>query len=195
MASDDGNPKKRPIPFVEADYIPPSVSLPRAREPQPKPRQIWFYVLVTPLVAGLVAGAIAYNRHRSFGGVGHIEVNVNPTDATVWLDGKQVADHSPASLAVMSGAHDMAIARDGFVPIQQRVDVNAGEIVAVSVALVVAPPSARPKPVRHGPRPAKLPAKLDGVVMIDVGKGTADKGGGGEPAAGSAPAQPDPEKP
>jgi len=185
MASDRTDSERGGARVVEAEYIPASVRPAGDRPPRPARRgtPLWAYLLVAPVVGGIAAGAIAINRQWSSGGIGHIEVNANPPDARVWLDGKQVAERSPASLTVHTGVHDLVIARDGFNPIEQRVDVKADEIVAVSVALVVAAPPAHaaPAPVHHH-RP-KLPAKLDGVVYVDMGKHAP-----AEPAAADPPA-------
>src|SRR4051812_38866677 len=106
MASDDrAREQKGPrVPVVEAEYIaPPSVSLsPPPRQEGRAPsgtRTILLYILLAPLVGGVTAGAVVYQRHQARGDLGHIEVSVNPPDATVFLDGRQVADRSPASIA------------------------------------------------------------------------------------------------
>jgi hypothetical protein len=50
---------------------------------------------------------------------------------------------------------------------------------------VVAPPAAKPPPPpsAHHPHP-KLPARLDGVVYVDMGRGTAEKPAAPAPAPG-----------
>jgi hypothetical protein len=173
VAPEESDPNKRKIPVVEADYIPPSVrvsAVPRARGSSR--RQLLAYLMVAPVVAGVAGAAIAYKRYRSSGAVGHIEVNANPPDAVIFLDGKQVADRSPASLAVKAGTYELDIQRPGFVGINRQVTVDGDEIVAVSVALAVAPTAPRPPPAAHR-RPPKLPAKIDGVVYLDLGSKTA----------------------
>lgn len=179
-------------PVVEAEYIPaPSTSI--AREPRRAPsgtKTILLYILLAPLVGGITAGAIVYQRHQAKGDLGHIEVSANPPDAVVFLDGQQVADRSPASIAVRQGVYDLAIQRPGFTPIEQKVDVQPGQIVAVSVALVAAPAGelpAAPRPRAHRPK-SKLPARIDGVVYVDVDKGTAAPAPASEGTSAAAPA-------
>jgi hypothetical protein len=175
MGSQQDGQGGRRAPMVEAEYIPaPSVSIPReARRAPSGTRTILLYILLAPLVGGITAGAVVYQRYQSKGDLGHIEVNANPPDSTVFLDGQQVADRSPASIAVRQGVYNLAIQRPGFTPIEQKVDVSPGQIVAVSVALVVAPPAERSQAAPRAHRPkSKLPPKLDGVVYVDMGKGS-----------------------
>jgi hypothetical protein len=181
---------KGALPLIQAEYIPSGAGQTGAARPPTRSRSIWAYLLVAPVVGGIVAGAIALDRGRPFGGMGHIEVSVNPPDARVWLDGKLVAGRSPASLAVPTGVHNLTLSRDGFVPIAQKVDVAADQIVAVSVALVAAPPAPRPPAPQVHHRP-KLPPKLDGVVYVDMGTPASDRpapaGASASSSGGAAP--------
>lgn len=66
----------------------------------------------------------------------NITFRTDPTDVEVWIDGKQ-AGTTPVVIAVEAGAHDVEFKRDGFEPIQERLEIEAGKDLTVTTALAV----------------------------------------------------------
>jgi hypothetical protein len=129
----------------DTDEIP--VAAPPAPEPkeQPKPaetipaplqarKRVWRYALGVALLAGLgVAGVSLKMRGPKRG---RLLLSVVPRDATAWLDGRKV----PAGIILTAaGNHLLAVARDGYVRNEQKVDLRADESMDVSVILEPSP--------------------------------------------------------
>jgi tetratricopeptide (TPR) repeat protein len=116
--------------------------------------------------------------------VGTITLVIEPPDATVQLDGRAVASGVP--VALVAGEHQLAATRPGYRPYNERLNVGAGivqpvtiamERVSAAVTLITSPPgvevflngTSRGRTVA-GPLPAEfaeLPARL-GVNAADI---------------------------
>ena len=64
-------------------------------------------------------------------GLGGIDVNVKPTDAEVWVDGKYVGDvkrlgGNPSYLWLPEGTHHLQIRKGGYATFETQVDVRRG---------------------------------------------------------------------
>ncbi|MBX3272982.1 MAG: PEGA domain-containing protein [Sandaracinaceae bacterium] len=79
----------------------------------------------------------------SDGGEGALSVATEPPDATATLDGRREAPTPARWDAVSPGRHYVTLARDGFVPDVQVVNVGGGTPTERQFALTLGPPPAR----------------------------------------------------
>jgi hypothetical protein len=73
-------------------------------------------------------------------GLGALDMNVNPKQAEVWVDGKYVADArdldgDPSYLWMKQGSHHVVLYKAGFRSFEEDVDVNVGMIRELKVKL------------------------------------------------------------
>jgi hypothetical protein len=73
-------------------------------------------------------------------GMGGLDMNVNPKQAEVWVDGKYVADArdldgDPTYLWLKKGAHHVVVYKSGFRSFEEDVDVNVGMIRELKLKL------------------------------------------------------------
>jgi hypothetical protein len=72
--------------------------------------------------------------------VGELRLAIDPSDAKVRVDGREAAPRPDGVLPLVAGAHDVEVARDGFDPRTERVEVAPGETRELALQLV---PNAR----------------------------------------------------
>lgn len=127
-------------------------------------------------IAGLVGQSLFRRWRWTTSGTGRIEIAVSPDDAVIKLDADPPR-RSPATAIVRAGGHTLVIERDGYVRVEQQIEVNPGETVEVPVSLMAIPPPptvARPAPARprshHAARPSVI--RANGVSYVDVKSGT-----------------------
>jgi len=161
---------------------------------RPRRRHLFF---VGGMLAALALLGPSVVRHRLWAhdGTCRIEVSVSPADAIVSLDGSRVADHSPAAITVPAGAYTLTVERDGYVRVEERIEVRAGVTVEIPVVLTALPPpspaaravprrSSPPAPsVSPSPPPAPKPrvqrlraraARPGGIVYVDMKEGVVE---------------------
>jgi hypothetical protein len=94
-------------------------------------------------------------------GMGALDMDVNPKQAEVWVDGKYVADArdldgDPSYLWLKQGTHHIVVYKAGFRSFDEGVDVNVGMIRQLKLKLEKGesqPPARTSADVRREPRP------------------------------------------
>jgi tRNA A-37 threonylcarbamoyl transferase component Bud32 len=141
-----------------------------------------------PLVVGavLVVGASvsAFARHAIQHAPGRIEIDTEPLDAEIYIDGQKMADRSPMFLDASPGPYTVLVRSPGFEPLTRVLEMKARGQDRALFALVPlpqpkAPPPPRPRPavsavgggvtIAPGRRRNAAPA-LNGVTFIDFKK-------------------------
>ena len=79
--------------------------------------------------------------------IGSVRFALDPADATLWIDGQERLD-TLESLPLIAGTHEIRVGRRGHDPVEQTLEIGAGENVELSVALV---PNARTVILRTEP--------------------------------------------
>ncbi len=79
-------------------------------------------------------------RLAGSGGVGDVDLDVAPSAAEVWVDGRFVAeagdlDGSPAPLWLQDGSHRLVIYEDGYRSFDQSISVEPGRKLKLQVRL------------------------------------------------------------
>jgi tetratricopeptide (TPR) repeat protein len=108
--------------------------------------------------------------------VGSIRLTVEPPNATVLVDGREVRVSAEGTIPVLAGERTLRLERPGFDTEERPVEVPAGKTVELTVQLM---PNARSVVIRTRPEGVKV--TVDGV---EVGETAAS--GEGEAAAGRA---------
>ncbi len=133
-----------------------------------------------------MGGAYKIDLQLSLDGFGQISVVVNPVDATIFLDGLEVAV-GPTTLAeVPKGKHQISAKKDGLSDRETEVTVSSGGTTRVELDLtpagaaptevaIVVPPTESEK--RQKERNANLPKLVAGGGLIVVGAGSLAAGG------------------
>jgi serine/threonine protein kinase len=145
-------------------------------------------LLVALIVGGVVATGLG--RQALKHAPGRIEIETEPLEAEIWVDGQKMADRSPMFLDASPGSYTVVVRSPGYAP-QQRVlemrpraqDVAAFVLTPLSppqeAAARPATPRARPSAVASGGAAAaahKRPpaaSTIDGVTFIDFKKASA----------------------
>jgi len=94
---------------------------------------------------------------------GSLDVQVDPPDAEIWLDGRQLGRAPlPRPVFVSPGEHDLQLRREGYEPASVRVEVQSRAQVSRQIHLErskTSPPPAPPAPVSAtAPSPPQPPA-------------------------------------
>ncbi|MEL6185113.1 MAG: PEGA domain-containing protein, partial [Myxococcota bacterium] len=124
---------KAPVPESDPEVTSPAHPAPDFGRPLPT----WAAVLIGGLAAALV-GVVATALFMSdvFRRSGDLTVTYEPSDATLHLDDRLVANRSPVELeALDTGTHVLRLSRDGFEESVRPVRVVAGETRTVSLRL------------------------------------------------------------
>jgi len=90
--------------------------------------------------------------------IGYLIVRVEPADAQLTLDGREVESMPGDGVPLFAGEHLLLIRRDGFDPLEQVLTIDAGQDVLQEIRMV---PNARTVVVRT--EPAGVDVYLDGV--------------------------------
>jgi hypothetical protein len=109
--------------------------------------------LVSPKLARLLEGL----RNQM---VGYVAFSLQPEDAEVWVDGEEVELLLGATVALLSGEHDLEVQRLGYEPVARALDVRAGKRSAVNLSL-----ERVSAVVRITTRPSEADVLLDGEVV------------------------------
>jgi len=147
-----------------------------------------------PLIVGavLVVGASvsAFARHAIQHAPGRIEIDTEPVDAEIYIDGQKMADRSPMFLDASPGPYAVLVRSPGFEPLTRVLEMKARAQDRALFALVPLPqPKAPPSPPRARPAVSAVgggvtfapghkrnaaPA-LNGVTFIDFKKSAAQQ--------------------
>lgn len=123
----------------------------------------------------------ARQRHELLGKVpATVVLNVSPEDATVEIDGALQPGVAPYTLRLAKGKHQLRVSREGYIPLDGELDLEAAQsleqnvqLEAVPVAPVVAPPAADEKPRAAVEPRSKVPAYVTlGVAGASAVLGT-----------------------
>jgi tRNA A-37 threonylcarbamoyl transferase component Bud32 len=153
----------------------------RARAVMPKERRRsarWPLVLVGVVL--VVAVIFTVGRRAVLNAPGRIEIETEPIEAEIYIDGQKMADRSPMFLDATPGQYRLVVRSPGYLPVERVLemkpraqDVVALVLVPTSPPKVAAPPPPPPRPrpsgVAAAPRsrkPAAVPG-VDGVTFID----------------------------
>jgi serine/threonine-protein kinase len=167
-----------PTPPPAAKRLPSGTHVPlRARAALPKERARWRSRL--PLVVGaaivLGAAAFAYARHAVLRAPGRIEIETEPLEAEIYVDGQKMADRSPMFLDASPGSYTVLVRSPGYEPLQRVLEMKPrAQDVAPFVLIPLAQPKAAlaPRPRSSGVAAHKKPAApaVNGVTFIDFKK-------------------------
>jgi tRNA A-37 threonylcarbamoyl transferase component Bud32 len=180
-----------PAPAVEPAPKPAAAPGPRSRLVMPSERRrSW-----APLVVGaaILAGAavFALARHALRHAPGRIEIETEPIEAEIFVDGQKMADRSPMFLDASPGSYRVLVRSPGYEP-QERVlvmkaraqDVAAFALTALPQSKAPPPPRPRPSAGANGGGAAAAAARkrpaastIDGVTFIDFKKAAAEQRG------------------
>jgi serine/threonine protein kinase len=107
-------------------------------------------ILAVLAVEAVVVGALL--GYRAFTHApGHLQVTVEPADATVLVDDVPVGARSPVLFDAAPGRHALSVSRPGYVTLKKQIDVEARERVTIPVALQAAAPGADTAEAGGGP--------------------------------------------
>jgi hypothetical protein len=91
--------------------------------------------------------------------IGQVDLDVSEAGAAVTLDGQLVGVTPLASpLAVNPGKHAIAVAKDGFVPDERRIEITGGTRSRIAIALAPRAVDLDPEGVKAGPNRNALAA-------------------------------------
>jgi len=136
-----------------------------------------------PLVLGAVVlgGAILVGVGRRVvqNAPGRIEIETEPIEAEIFIDGQKMADRSPMFLDASPGHYRLVVRSPGYVPVERVLEMKprAQDVVAL-VLVPTSPPKvvASPPPRQRGTAAAVAPSaprkkagtpSVDGVTFID----------------------------
>jgi hypothetical protein len=133
-----------------------------------------------------MGGAYRIDLALSLDGFGQISVVVNPVDATVFLDGTEVAVGPTTLSEVPKGKHLITARKDGMSDREAEVSVASGETTRIELDLtpggdaptevaITVPPTEAEKKERE--RNANLPKLAAGGGLLVVGAGSLAGGG------------------
>ena len=91
--------------------------------------------------------------------IGKVRFVLDPADSTLVIDGAEVPD-ALLPIAMLAGTHELQVARRGHDPVEQTVDVEAGESVDLEISLI---PNARTVILRTEPDDVEV--WLDDVLV------------------------------
>jgi tRNA A-37 threonylcarbamoyl transferase component Bud32 len=162
----------------------------RARALQDRRRSPLPFVLGGLVLAGAIA--LVLGRKALQHAPGRIEIETQPIEAEIWVDGQKMADRSPMFLDASPGAYTVVVRSPGYEP-QQRVVVMkpSAQDVAAFVLRPLAPPKDAPAspPARTRAsvasggaaatsatrKRAPAAATVDGVTFIDFKQAAAGR--------------------
>jgi tRNA A-37 threonylcarbamoyl transferase component Bud32 len=166
----------------------PAASSLRSRVVMPRERSR--FATRAPLVLGalVLAGAVVFavGRRAIQNAPGRIEIETEPLEAEIFIDGQKMADRSPMFLDASPGHYRLLVRSPGYAPVERVLEMKprAQDVVALALVPLPQPKAAAPRPASR-PRPsaaasaappaAKKPAgpSVDGVTFIDFKKSAA----------------------
>jgi serine/threonine-protein kinase len=184
--------KVPPAPIVE----PPPKPKPRAITPtppgtrivMPKEQPAWRAKLPLILAAALVVGGgvFAFARHAMLHAPGRIEIETEPVEAEIYVDGQKMADRSPMFLDASPGSYKVVVRSAGYDALERVLVMKPGAqdiaaFVLTPLPQPKAPPPARPRPVASSAAGPAAPHKksatsgVDGVTFIDFKRAAAEQ--------------------
>jgi hypothetical protein len=161
----------------------PTASSLRSRVVMPKEKRGFGARKMMILGAAVLVGAVVLTvaRHAMQNAPGRIEIETEPTEAEIYIDGQKMADRSPMFLDASPGTYRLVVRSPGYAPVERVLEMKPRGQDVVALALVpVAQPKADTPPRR--PRPSAAPAArskapaapaVDGVTFIDFKKSSA----------------------
>jgi hypothetical protein len=140
------------------------------------------------LGAAVLVGAIVFavGRHAMQNAPGRIEIETEPTEAEIYIDGQKMADRSPMFLDASPGTYRLVVRSPGYAPVERVLEMKprGQDVVALALVPLGQPKVATPSP--HRPRASAAPAPrskapaapaVDGVTFIDFKKSSAAQKG------------------
>jgi tRNA A-37 threonylcarbamoyl transferase component Bud32 len=143
-----------------------------------------------PLIVGaaILVGAVVFlvGRHAVQHAPGRIEIETEPLEAEIFVDGQKMADRSPMFLDASPGSYKVLVRSPGYETQERVLVMKAGAQDVAAFALKAlpmpkAPPRPRPSAVASGAaaaphkKPQPAGAAVDGVTFIDFKKAAADQ--------------------
>jgi serine/threonine protein kinase len=142
------------------------------------------------LGAAVLVGAVVFavGRHALQNAPGRIEIETEPTEAEIYIDGQKMADRSPMFLDASPGTYRLVVRSPGYEPVERVLQMKprAQDVVALALVplpqpKVTSPPAPRPRSSasaaaasRH--KAPEAPA-IDNVTFIDFKKASAAQKG------------------
>jgi hypothetical protein len=114
--------------------------------------------------------------------IGWLEVEIDPPDARLIVNGRQIAPGPGGLLALLAGEHELRVEQEGFDPAVQSVTVGAGKTEPLRVQLV---PNARTIVLRTEPEGVEV--LLDGNAVGTTERPQGAIGVGGELVIANVP--------
>ncbi len=139
-----------------------------------------------PLVVGaaVAVGAMIFGfaRHAIVHAPGRIEIETEPVEAEIYVDGQKMADRSPMFLDASPGSYSVLVRSPGYLPLQRVLAMRPGAqdvapFVLTALSEPKAPPAPRPRALVSGGAAHKKPAApaVDGVTFIDFKKAASEQ--------------------
>jgi tRNA A-37 threonylcarbamoyl transferase component Bud32 len=137
----------------------------------------WPFALGAVVLAGAVVFAVGRRVVQS--APGRIEIETEPIEAEIFIDGQKMADRSPMFLDASPGRYRLVVRSPGYLPIERVLEMKPGAQDVVALVLVptsppkaaaAPPPSPRARPaaaVAPPPRKKAAAPAVDGVTFID----------------------------
>ena len=150
-----------------------------ARAAMSKARAPWRSRLPLVMGAAIVLGGavVGYARHAVLQAPGRIEIETEPLEAEIYVDGQKMADRSPMFLDASPGSYTVLVRSPGYAPLQRVLEMKPrAQDVAPFVLTPLAQPKAAaatpPRPRSSGLAAHKKPAApaVNGVTFIDFKK-------------------------
>ncbi|HVU49991.1 MAG TPA: serine/threonine-protein kinase, partial [Polyangia bacterium] len=139
-------PDAKPAP---APARPKSTALPAASELRSRlvmPREKRRTSARVPIILGaaVLVGAVVFGvgRHALENAPGRIEIETEPTEAEIYIDGQKMADRSPMFLDASPGTYKLVVRSPGYEPVERVLQMKPRAQDVVALALV---PLAQPK--------------------------------------------------
>jgi serine/threonine protein kinase len=180
LESEPGPPRE-----VASPRVPTGPSPLRERLIMPKER--WRARVPILVAAAVVVGAcaIAFARHAVLHAPGRIEIETEPLEAEIFVDGQKMADRSPMFLDASPGSYTVLVRSPGFEPQERVLEMKPHAQEVVPFVLTPLPqakappgPRARPGAFASGGGAAarkKAAPALNGVTFIDFKKAAAEQ--------------------
>ena len=156
----------------------------RARAAMPKARARWRSRLPLVMGAAIVLGgaAFGYARHALLQAPGRIEIETEPLEAEIYVDGQKMADRSPMFLDASPGSYTVLVRSPGYAPLQRVLEMkpraqDVAPFVLTPLAQAKAAPTPRPRSSGLAARKKPAAHAVNGVTFIDFKKAADEQRG------------------
>jgi len=176
-------PKKTSGPLPTASSLRSRIVMPREK----RGRSARGLIVLGAAVL-VFAVVFAVGRHAVQNAPGRIEIETEPTEAEIYIDGQKMADRSPMFLDASPGTYRLVVRSPGYAPVERVLEMKprGQDVVALALVPLGQPKVATPSPRRPRPSASAAPAPrskapaapaVDGVTFIDFKKSSAAQKG------------------